>query len=69
MPYNPTPIGVLIYSDPERAFERLRRMFEKHGTRRGVARACRVNESTVRRWLVALTVAGRGDPRPGRGDG
>jgi hypothetical protein len=69
MPYHPTPIGVLIYGDPERAFARLQRMFERHRTRRGVARACGVNESTVRRWLVALAASGRGDPRPGRGDG
>jgi transposase len=63
MAYNPTPISVAVERDPEKAFDRLAKLFAREGSRRAVARKLGVAESTVRRWLLKLDEAGLGDPR------
>jgi len=68
MSYRPTQIGLWISEDPQRAFEKLQKLYEKHKTRRAVAESLGLNHKTLTRWRDHLLELGYEleTPPPGR---
>jgi transposase len=63
MAYNPTALGILIFSNPPAASAELRKLFAKLKTLDAVAKDQNVDRHTIQRWIARLVAAGLTDPR------